>query len=80
MKKILIGDADQEFCNALGETNWENSNKVIKGGLYQSEMEGIYVAFDCSGDETFVENFNDVVEAAKYANGIKARTIDNVII
>lgn len=76
---ILIGKAAKEFLNLLSDEdiNWNSRklNKNIKGGIINSSEN--YTAFSCCGNETFVEDFDDIVEAAKYANGIEAKTINN---
>ena len=73
----------------LSITNYINKEPSIIGGIFLGEIKSneytinkipIYVAYDCTGRETFVEDFDDIVEAAKYANGIIARTLDNQLI
>lgn len=51
------------------------------GGYYLSEVPSVYIAFDfTNGEEVFIEEFEDIEEAKKYATGIEARTKDGVII
>lgn len=78
--KILLGEDASRFLNRLGDKdiNWD-SRKIdenVKGGIMTTHIIGVtvYTAFSCCGNETFVEDFDDVVEAAKYANGIIAKT------
>jgi hypothetical protein len=75
--KVLLGEEAQEYLKVLEKNNWINVLENIKGGIFNSEIPRIYTAYDCRGSETFVEDFDDIVEAAKYADGIQARTINN---
>ena len=92
MNNILLGEDANIFLKRLADEdiNW-NSQKIdplVKGGIYaysyktinHKEDENIYVAFSCCGNETFVEDFDDIVEAAKYANRIKAKIINGDLI
>ena len=75
--KVLLGDKAESFLKELEIENYINKNPDIRGGVFQ---EGdIYIGYDCrvAMSEVFVEDFDDVVEAAKYANGVMARTINN---
>jgi hypothetical protein len=75
--KILLGEEAKSYLKELEIQNWNNKNADILGGMFQSEIPKVYIAYDCRGSEIFVEDFDDIVEAAKYANGIQARTINN---
>ena len=73
--KILLGEEAKSFLKELAMKNYINDNKNIRGGVF--EETGIYVGYDCSSSETFVEEFDNIIEAVKYASGIMARTINN---
>ena len=79
MNKILLGEEAESFLRVLYIQHYKHKTDTI-GGIFISE-EGIYTAYDYSDkNETFVEDFDDVVEAAKYTNGIQAKTINGEII
>lgn len=92
MNKILLGEDAIIFLKRSADQDIrENSQKIysfVKGGLYtysyktinHNEDKNVYVAFSCCGNETLIEEFDDVVEAAKYANGIMAKTINGELI
>lgn len=86
MNKILLGENAKRFLDIL-ELEYINYNsqlidESILGGIFNNTIKDrdIFTAFSCCGDETFVEDFDDIVEAAKYANGIEAKTINGEII
>lgn len=81
MKKILLGLEAKHKWELLEKSDWKSRDvdRDLKGGIFQSEIPGIWVAYDCTdGSETFVEDFDNLVEAAKYASGIIAKTIDRL--
>ena len=86
MNKILLGSDAVEFLNLLNLEHINYNNKLIDnsvlGGIINNSIKGydVYTAFSCCGNETFVEDFDDIVEAAKYANGIEAKTINGDVI
>lgn len=83
MKEVLLGKQAKKFLKILENNNYINKEKYIIGGVFLEKIRKgkcIYVGFDCSGNETFVEEFDDVVEATKYTSGIMAKTINNNLI
>lgn len=84
MRTLLKGKAAEIFykasTNTLGAehnddkyTGFGNDYNGI-GGYYLSEIPGRWIAYDfCSGDEVFIEEFDELDEAIKYASGIEAR-------
>lgn len=76
---ILIDiEAKEFFDNAVLELN-DNLNDtefLIKktGGLWYDKNAGCYIAFDNHSNNLFVEEFNDMEEAIKFAKTIMAKT------
>lgn len=85
MRTVLKGKAAELFYKASTNTLDKNNEEDDKytsfgndydgiGGYYLSEIPGRWIAYDfCSGDEVFIEEFDDLEEAIKYASGIEAR-------
>lgn len=83
MKKILLGKDAKSFYSLLSNVDWKSKNldPSVKGGIFESEIPNVYVAFDnTNSTETFVEDFDDIIEAAKYVSGNEAKTIYGTII
>lgn len=74
MKKVLLGTDALTFLKSLEKINWVNDEPKIKGGVFETEIESLYCAYDSSNGKTFVEEFYDLQEAVKYAMGIQAHT------
>ena len=73
---ILLGEEAREFLNELSLKDYINKDISVKGGIFYEERRNVLIAFDTTGGETFVEEFDDIVEAAKYAKGKLARIKD----
>lgn len=79
-RTLLKDEAAKIFLNAA--TNNEEYKKFPNsfrgiGGCFLSEKEGIYVGFDFTdGREVFVEDFDNMDEAIKFATGVDAVTIN----
>jgi len=82
-RNILIGKEAKDFYNKItdNQKKFTDIGHAQTGGYWLSEFPGIYTAFDTTdGREVFIEDFHSVSEAAKYANGVMALTIDNILI
>ena len=80
MKRILLGGTARDYLKLLEETDYVKiDNLPIMGGVFEEEtLDGkgfVYISFDCSSSEVTLEEFDDLLEACKYAKGIKAKTI-----
>lgn len=53
-RKILLGNKALEFINNLERDDIKDFQPNI-GGLFESETPGVYVAFDTTTGETFIE-------------------------
>lgn len=76
--RVLLGDSAILYWLELENNDWKPTNKDISGGIF-GEVDR-YIAYSCCNTETFVEEFDDIVEAAKYASGIMAKTINGDMI
>lgn len=80
MKRILLGGTAKDYLKLLEATDYMKiDNLPIMGGVFEEErVDGkgfVYIGFDCRSTEVTLEEFDDIVEACKYARGIKSKTI-----
>jgi hypothetical protein len=87
MRRIYYGNEAIEMFDTMtsGRTQfslWPSKMRKHIGGLFVERTRGddlVWTAYDFTdGTEVFIENFDDPLEAQKYAKGEMARTIDNL--
>jgi len=87
MRKVLTGEEAKAFYNTMtkGQTvfsQFNNRSALMNcGGYWKNDGSDLYTAYDFTdGTEVFIEEFSDVAEAIKYANGEEAKTYQGVTI
>ena len=83
MRIVLNNKAAKIFYTAATHdykfTDFGDSFKDIGG--YWLDSDGVYCAYDfTNGFEVYIEDFDDIIEAIKYASGIIAHTNYGTII